>query len=68
MFSTVSDGGCIDVSLKARIAALVVNLAANAVALYGAAGFLADGTRLPLMLAGAATTLLSIAVLSQPSR
>lgn len=55
-------------SLRARIAALVVNLAANAVTLYGAAGFLASGTRLLPLIAGAATTLLCIAALSRPTR
>lgn len=53
---------------RARIAALVLNLAANAAALYGAAGYLANGTRLALLLAGAAVTALCIAALTQPSR
>jgi hypothetical protein len=51
-----------------RVWGLIVNLGANALALYGAAGFIRDGSRLPLLVAGCLVTLLCVSILALPSR
>ena len=53
--------------MTARLAWLVGNFAANAALLYGAAGYFADGGRLPLLVAGALATLTCILTLSRPT-
>ena len=53
---------------SARVWGLVLNFIANALALYGMAGFLRDGTRLLPMVAGIAATVACILVLAKPSR
>jgi hypothetical protein len=50
-----------------RIWGLTINFAGNALALYGLAGLLRDGSRLPYFLAGAAVTVVCILVLAKPS-
>ena len=42
--------------------------AANALLLYGAVGYIADGSRLPLLVVAGLTTLVAIFVLSTPAR
>lgn len=51
-----------------RVWGLIVNFAANGVMLYGAAGYLADGSRLPLLGLGGAVTISCLVLLSKPSR
>jgi len=51
-----------------RVWGLLVNFAANAVLLYGAAGYVSDGSRLPALLIGGAVTIACILTLSSPSR
>lgn len=51
-----------------RVWGLVLNLAANALALYGLVGFLRDGTHVVLLIVGAVCTLACVLVLAQPSR
>ena len=51
-----------------RVWALIVNFAANAVLLYGAVGYVVDGSRLSLLILGSVVTFFCIAALSSPSR
>lgn len=51
-----------------RVWGLIVNFAANAAALYGAAGVLRDGSRLPLLIVGAAVTAACVTLLAAPNR
>jgi hypothetical protein len=51
-----------------RVWGLIVNLCANALALYGAAGVVRDGSRLPLLIAGGLITLACVLILALPSR
>ena len=51
-----------------RVWGLIVNLAANALALYGLVGVLRDGTHLVHLIVGAVGTLACVIVLAQPSR
>ena len=51
-----------------RVWGLIVNLVANALALYGLVGFLRDGTHLLPLILGAVGTLVCILVLATPSR
>jgi len=51
-----------------RVWGLVVNLAANAVALYGAAGMVRDGSRLSFLVVGCLITVICLLVLAVPSR
>lgn len=51
-----------------RIWGLIVNLCANALALYGAAGIVRDGSRLALLIAGCLITLACVLILALPSR
>ena len=50
-----------------RVWGLVLNFAGNAVAIYGALGFIRDGSRLPLLIFGIVITLTCILVLAKPS-
>lgn len=51
-----------------RVWGLIVNLFANALALYGLAGFLQDGTHLLPLVLGLILTVACILVLAIPSR
>lgn len=51
-----------------RVWGLILNFASNAVALYGIAGYLRDGTHLPVVAVGLAATAASILALSRPGR
>jgi len=51
-----------------RVWGLIVNLAANALALYGLVGVLRDGTRVVHLVAGALCTLICVIILARPSR
>jgi hypothetical protein len=50
-----------------RVAGLVVNFLANTVLLYGAAGYLHDGSRLPAVFFGAIATLACMLLLARPT-
>ncbi len=51
-----------------RVWGLILNLAANALALYGLAGYLRDGSRLTHMVIGIAVTAACILLLAKPSK
>ncbi len=51
-----------------RVWGLIVNLAANALALYGLAGYLRDGSRLSHLVIGLAVTAGCILLLARPSQ
>jgi hypothetical protein len=51
-----------------RVWGLIVNLAANALALYGLAGYLRDGGRLLHLVIGLAVTVGCILLLARPSQ
>jgi len=51
-----------------RVWGLIVNLAANALALYGLAGYLRDGSHLPHLVIGVALTVGCIFLLAKPSQ
>ena len=51
-----------------RVWGLIVNLAANALALYGLVGYLRDGSRLPHLAIGLVVTVACILLLARPSR
>lgn len=51
-----------------RVWGLIVNLIANALALYGLVGFLRDGTHLVPLILGGFLTLACILILAIPSR
>ena len=51
-----------------RVWGLIANFAGNAALLYGAIGYVVDGSRLPWLLVGGAVTLVSVLSLSSPSR
>ena len=50
-----------------RVWGLIVNFAGNALAIYGLAGLIKDGSRLPAFLFGAGVTLVCILMLAKPS-
>jgi hypothetical protein len=50
-----------------RVWGLILNFFGNALAIYGAIGFIRDGSRLPILLIGGGITLLCIVILSKPS-
>jgi hypothetical protein len=50
-----------------RVWGLVLNFIGNAGAIYGAIGFIRDGSRLPLLIIGVVITLTCILVLAIPS-
>lgn len=54
--------------LSGRVWGLVVNLAANALALYGLVGVLRDGSRVPHLIVGLLGTAVCVALLARPSR
>ena len=49
-----------------RVWGLIVNLAANTLALYGAAGVVRDGSRIPLLILGCVITLACVCILAVP--
>jgi len=51
-----------------RVWGLIVNLLANALALYGLVGFLRDGTHIVPLVVGIAVTITCVLVLALPSR
>ena len=51
-----------------RVWGLIVNLLANALALYGLVGFMRDGTHLVPLVLGTSVTLACVLVLATPSR
>ena len=51
-----------------RVWGLIANFLTNTLLLYGAVGYLSDGSRLPAALVGGGLTLLFIVALSAPSR
>ena len=51
-----------------RVWELIANFAGNAALLYGAIGYVADGSRLSWLLVGGSVTLVSVLTLSSPSR
>ena len=51
-----------------RVWGLIVNLAANALALYGLVGYLRDGTHLAHLVIGLVVTAACILVLARPSQ
>ena len=51
-----------------RVWGLILNLAANALALYGLVGFLRDGTHLAPLAIGVAGTVACVLILARPSR
>lgn len=50
-----------------RVWGLVLNFIANAVAIYGAVGYIQNGSRLPLLIFGIVVTLICILALAKPS-
>ena len=50
-----------------RVWGLTVNLAANALALYGLVGYLRDGTRVGYLVIGVGVTAICLAWLAKPS-
>jgi hypothetical protein len=50
-----------------RVWGLVLNFIGNAVAIYGAIGFIRDGSRLALLIFGVMITLTCILVLAKPA-
>jgi hypothetical protein len=50
-----------------RVWGLIFNFIGNALAIYGLAGLVRDGSRLPVFLVGAGVTLVCILVLAKPS-
>jgi hypothetical protein len=50
-----------------RVWGLILNFVCNAVTIYGAVGFVQDGSRLPLLVIGGAMTAVCILVLARPS-
>lgn len=52
----------------ARVWGLIVNLLANALALYGLVGFLRDGTHVAPLVLGILMTTACVLVLAKPSR
>ncbi len=50
-----------------RIWGLIANFVGNALAIFGLAGLVRDGSRLPIFLIGAAVSLVCILILAKPS-
>ena len=50
-----------------RVWGLILNLVANALALYGLVGFLRDGTHIVFLTVGVVCTLACVLVLARPS-
>jgi hypothetical protein len=53
--------------LQARVWGLILNFIGNALAVYGAIGFIQDGSRLPILIIGVGLTLVCLLVLAKPS-
>jgi hypothetical protein len=51
-----------------RVWGLIVNFIGNATAIYGLAGWVRDGSRLPVFLIGIVITVVCILLLAKPSR
>ena len=51
-----------------RVWGLIVNLAANALALFGLVGVLRDGTRVVYLVVGGVCTVAWVIILARPSR
>ncbi|MBN1223714.1 MAG: hypothetical protein JXB23_10715 [Candidatus Aminicenantes bacterium] len=51
-----------------RVWGLVLNFIGNALAIYGAIGFIRDGSRLPVLLGGAALTVFCLLLLARPGK
>ncbi|MFC1514028.1 hypothetical protein ACFL5P_03350 [candidate division KSB1 bacterium] len=51
-----------------RVWGLILNFAGNALAIYGAVGFINNSSRLPILLTGCGITLFCILILAQPVR
>jgi hypothetical protein len=51
-----------------RVWGLILNFIGNALAIYGLAGLVRDGSRLPLFLAGVVVTIVCILGLAIPTR
>jgi hypothetical protein len=54
--------------LTGRVWGLIVNLLANALALYGLVGYLRDGTHVAPLVLGVLVTAACILILAKPSR
>lgn len=54
--------------LPVRAWGLILNFIGNALAVYGAIGFIQDGSRLPILIIGAGLTLVCLLVLAKPSK
>lgn len=52
----------------ARVWGLILNFVGNALAIYGAIGYIRDSSRLPCLIIGAAITLVCLLFLAIPSR
>jgi hypothetical protein len=50
-----------------RVWGLILNFIGNALAVYGLAGLIKDGSRMPVFLLGAGVTLVCILILAKPS-
>lgn len=55
-------------SLPVRAWGLILNFIGNALAVYGAIGFMQDGSRLPILVIGVGLTVICLLVLAKPSR
>lgn len=51
-----------------RVWGLILNFIGNALAIYGAVGFIQDGSSLPILIIGVCLTLLCLLVLAVPNR
>jgi len=49
-----------------RVWGLILNFIGNALAIYGAIGFIRDGSRLPLLVIGGGITLVCLLLLAKP--
>ena len=54
--------------LPVRAWGLILNFIGNALAIYGAIGFIRDGSRLSILIIGAGLTLVCLLVLAIPSK
>jgi hypothetical protein len=54
--------------LSVRAWGLILNFIGNALAVFGAIGFIQDGSRLPILIIGAGMTIVCLLVLAKPSK
>jgi hypothetical protein len=54
--------------LPVRAWGLILNFIGNALAVYGAIGYIQDGSRLPFLVIGGGLTLICLLVLAKPSK